>query len=56
VSDKIDLRTELLDTEKLLEQSAVDQYSFIRDAYLMRRQSLVYDGDPPREKFYDEEE
>jgi phospholipid-binding lipoprotein MlaA len=56
VTDKIDLRAELLDAEKLLELSAVDQYSFIRDAYLMRRQSLVYDGDPPREKFNDDEE
>ena len=55
VTNKIDLRTELLDTEKILEDTVVDRYSFIRDAYLMRRQSLVYDGDPPREKYDDEE-
>ena len=55
VSNKIDQRAELLDTEKILEDTVVDRYSFIRDAYLMRRQSLVYDGDPPREKYDDEE-
>ena len=55
VTNKIDLRAELLDTEKILEDTVVDRYSFIRDAYLMRRQSLVYDGDPPREKYDDEE-
>jgi phospholipid-binding lipoprotein MlaA len=26
-----------------------DPYAFIRDAYLQRRQYLVYDGDPPEE-------
>lgn len=55
IINKIDLRAELLDTEKILEDTVVDRYSFIRDAYLMRRQSLVYDGDPPREKYDDEE-
>jgi len=31
------------------EEAALDKYSYIRDAYLQRRQSLVYDGRPPRE-------
>ena len=26
---------------------ALDKYSFMRDAYLQRRRSLVFDGDPP---------
>jgi phospholipid-binding lipoprotein MlaA len=38
-----------------MEGSIIDRYSFIRDAYLAHRQNLVYDGDPPREKYDDEE-
>ena len=53
-TNKIDLRAQLLDTETIIEGTVVDRYSFIRDGYLMRRQSLVYDGDPPRIK-YDED-
>lgn len=55
-TNKLDQRVQLLDAEKVIEDTTVDRYSFIRDAYLMRRQSLVYDGDPPREKYDDEEE
>jgi phospholipid-binding lipoprotein MlaA len=43
-------RTELLDTSKILETAALDPYEFLRDAYLQRRRSLVYDGNPPPEK------
>ena len=42
------------DKEKLLDGAAIDRYAFIRNAYKQQRQSLVYDGDPPREKFDDE--
>jgi phospholipid-binding lipoprotein MlaA len=52
---KIDLRAHLLDAEEIIEGNVTDRYSFIRDAYLMRRQSLVYDGSPPREKYDDDE-
>ena len=55
VTDKIDERAQLLDSEKILDDTVLDRYSFIRDGYLMRRRSLVYDGDPPREKYEDEE-
>lgn len=55
VTNKIDQRAQLLDTEKILEDTVVDRYSFIRDGYLMHRQSLVYDGNPPREKYDDDE-
>lgn len=51
----ISLRAGLLDQEKILDEAAIDRYAFIRDAYLQQRQSLVYDGNPPREKFDDEE-
>jgi phospholipid-binding lipoprotein MlaA len=56
VTNKVNLRAELLDTEKIIEGTVMDRYSFIRDAYMMRRQSLVYDGDPPRVKYDDEDE
>lgn len=37
----VDLRTGLLDAEELVNDIAIDRYSFIRDAYLQRRQSLI---------------
>jgi phospholipid-binding lipoprotein MlaA len=43
-------RAELLDVSNVLEQAALDRYAFLRDAWLQRRRSLIYDGDPPREK------
>lgn len=52
----VDTRADLLDKEKVLDAAAVDRYAFIRDSYLQRRRSLVYDGDPPREKFEDFED
>lgn len=42
-------RYTLLGTESLLEQAALDKYSFVRRAYLQRRRNLVYDGKPPPE-------
>lgn len=54
-TDKINKRAELLDAESVVEDTLVDRYSFIRDAYMMRRQSLVYDGDPPKIKYDDED-
>ena len=52
----LDTRAGLLEQEKVLDDAIIDRYSFIRDAYLMRRQSLVYDGNPPKQKFEDDEE
>lgn len=43
-------RAELLDISNVLEQAALDRYALLRDAWLQRRRSLIYDGDPPREK------
>ncbi|MDO8464253.1 MAG: VacJ family lipoprotein [Gallionella sp.] len=56
VAKAISRREQLLDQEAVLYEAAVDRYEFIRDAYLLRRKSQVYDGNPPREKFEDEEE
>ncbi len=47
-------RAALLNEERILNEAAIDRYAFIRDAYLQRRKSLVYDGNPPPEKYDDE--
>jgi phospholipid-binding lipoprotein MlaA len=43
----VDRRADLLAAGDLLDEAAIDPYSFVRDAYLQRRRSLVHDGDPP---------
>jgi len=43
----ISVRADYLAATQLLDEIALDRYSFVRDAYLSRRRSLVYDGDPP---------
>jgi phospholipid-binding lipoprotein MlaA len=45
----INLRANLLDAGNLVNDVALDKYAFIRDAYLQRRQNLIYDGDPPED-------
>ena len=44
----VDTRAHLLGADSLLEQQ-LDRYIFVRNAYLQRRESLVYDGHPPKE-------
>lgn len=46
----VEQRATLLPMERLIEGAALDRYSFIRNAYLQRRQNLVYDGNPPEPK------
>jgi phospholipid-binding lipoprotein MlaA len=48
--NEIQTRASLLKAESVLDTAAIDRYSFIRDAWLQRRNSLVYDGNPPRAK------
>jgi phospholipid-binding lipoprotein MlaA len=43
----IDTRADLLNATRVFDQAALDPYAFMRDAYLQRRRSLVYDGNPP---------
>ncbi|WP_295541744.1 VacJ family lipoprotein [uncultured Thiohalocapsa sp.] len=43
----IDRRAELLAAGDLIDAAAIDPYTLVRDAYLQRRRSLVFDGDPP---------
>jgi phospholipid-binding lipoprotein MlaA len=51
----IEVRAGLLGASRLLDDVALDKYSFLRDAYIARRRSLVYDGDPPPEVDPDDE-
>lgn len=43
----VNTRANLLGASQLLNEVALDRYSFLRDAYLARRRSQVYDGNPP---------
>jgi phospholipid-binding lipoprotein MlaA len=48
-------RAELLDQEKVLDEAMIDRYEFLRDTYLLYRKNLVYDGNPPRARYDDDE-
>jgi phospholipid-binding lipoprotein MlaA len=48
--DAVQTRSGLLGATQLIDQVAIDKYSFVRDSHLARRRSLVYDGDPPPER------
>ena len=52
----VDSRADLLSVTRIAETAALDEYVFVRDAYLQRRQYLVYDGAPPPLSFEDDEE
>ena len=43
----INARANLLGASQVLDDIALDKYTFLRDAYLQRRRSLVYDGNGP---------
>jgi phospholipid-binding lipoprotein MlaA len=49
VTDAVRLRASLLDAGNLIDDVALDKYAFMRDAFLQRRQNLIYEGDPPEE-------
>lgn len=44
----IDIRADLLDVEKQVDEMAYDRYVTIRNGYLDRREYLVHDGNPPQ--------
>lgn len=46
----IDLRANLLGASDTLDTAALDKYQFMRDAFLQRRLSQVYDGKVPQDK------
>jgi phospholipid-binding lipoprotein MlaA len=43
----VNTRANLLPAEKILDESGVERYTFLRDVYLKRRQYLIHDGNPP---------
>ena len=52
----VDTRAGLLGASRVLDDIALDKYSFLRDAYLARRRNQVYDGNPPEEPDEDADE
>ena len=46
----VDLRAEALQSESIVNQAAIDPYTFIRRAYLQHREYLVHDGQAPPPK------
>jgi len=40
-------RASLLNAGRVFDEIALDKYVLMRDAYLSRRRSLIYDGEPP---------
>jgi len=51
----VDTRAGLLGASQMLDDLAFDRYTFMRDAYITRRRSLVYDGNPPDLPDYDDQ-
>lgn len=43
----VDTRSKYLKAGNVLEEAALDKYTFTRDAYFQRRRNAVYDGNPP---------
>jgi len=51
----VSVRAELLSLEETVEEISTDKYTFIREAYLDRRDFLVHDGSPSEDSdLYDE--
>lgn len=46
----VQARSELLTAGDVLEEAALDKYSFVRDAYAQRRQGMIEDGDNKADK------
>jgi phospholipid-binding lipoprotein MlaA len=52
----IDVRAGLLKAESVLNEAALDPYIYVREAFLQRRHSLIYDGSPPTESDIDSDD
>ena len=44
----LEARANLLRVGNVVEEAALDKYTFTRDVFLQRRRNAVYDGDPPQ--------
>lgn len=51
----VNARANLLSATKVRDTAALDVYLFTRDAYRQHRWSRIHDGNPPPQKFEDEE-
>jgi phospholipid-binding lipoprotein MlaA len=47
--DVTDRRANLMTTEKIVDEGAVDRYDFIKNSYEQNRDYLIHDGNPPDE-------
>ncbi len=45
--DVTDTRSDLMSSEKILNEASVDRYDFVKNAYKQRREYLIHDGNPP---------
>ncbi len=54
VTGVIDTRAKLLGASAMLEEVALDKYTFTRDTYLQYRRNAIYDGNPPETDDYDD--
>lgn len=52
----IDKRAGLIAASNIIDETTPDKYSFIRDAWLQRREFLIYDGNPPEDDAFSEDE
>ena len=50
----VDIRAGLLKASTIMDDTVPDKYAFLRDAWQLRREYLIYDGNPP-EEFDDDE-
>ncbi|MEQ1544189.1 VacJ family lipoprotein [Methyloglobulus sp.] len=47
--DVTDTRSDLMSSEKIVNEASVDRYDFVKNAYKQRREYLIHDGNPPEE-------
>jgi hypothetical protein len=50
----VNTRASLLGASRVIDDISLDKYTFLRDAYLQRRRSLVFDGDAPESENADD--
>ena len=51
----VDLRAGLVKASNIIDDTIPDKYAFIRDAWKLRREFLIYDGNPPEDEFSEED-
>ena len=47
--DVTDTRSDLMQSEKILDEASVDRYDFVKNSYRQRREYLIHDGNPPED-------